>query len=201
MKLSDGIKMTGRKIVIPESTRNELPELFKELGFKVGAEIGVLTGGFTELFCKAGFKMYAIDPWIMFPDYQHPRGQKHLDNQYEYTKKLLAPYDCTIIRKTSMDAIADFEDNSLDFVYIDGNHHFRFVAEDIVEWSKKVKPGGIVSGHDYFYSRKTGENAQDVRWVVDAYMGSKYIQTYYQLGRQRQKDKWPSWMYIKPDVE
>ena len=48
-----------------------------------------------------------------------------------------------------MDAVKDFEPNSLDFVYIDGNHYFDYVVEDIIHWSKIVRPGGIVSGHDY----------------------------------------------------
>ena len=48
-----------------------------------------------------------------------------------------------------MDAVKDFADRSLDFVYIDANHEPQFVEEDIREWSKKVKVGGIVSGHDY----------------------------------------------------
>ena len=49
---------------------------------------------------------------------------------------------------------------SLDFVYIDGNHHFDFVMQDIIEWSKKVRAGGVVSGHDYYRFRNAG--------VVDA---------------------------------
>jgi hypothetical protein len=38
-----------------------------------------------------------------------------------------------------MDALNDFEDDSLDFVYIDGNHEFPYVAEDLFHWSKKVR--------------------------------------------------------------
>ena len=51
-----------------------------------------------------------------------------------------------------MEALKDFNDNSLDFVFIDGNHTFEYVVEDIAQWSKKVKVGGIVSGHDYWRS-------------------------------------------------
>jgi len=200
MTLQEGLKMTGvGKITIPDCSRSDLPQLFVELGFKVGAEVGVLTGNFTEEFCKAGLKMSAIDPWLMFYDYQHPRGQKRLDQQYEQTKKTLEPYGANIIRKISMDAVEEFPLNSLDFVYIDGNHHFRYVAEDIVEWTRRVRPGGIVCGHDFFYSTKKGENAQQVRWVVEAYVAAHQIPTYYVLGKQKRKDKWPSWMFFKPN--
>jgi SAM-dependent methyltransferase len=199
MKISDGIKLEGKFVRIPGASRNDLPAFFKEMGFKVGAEIGALKGEFTERFCKEGLKMYAIDPWIMFKDYMHPRGQRHLDAQFEETKARLAPYDATVIRKTSMDAVNDFEDNSLDFVYIDGNHHFRYIAEDLCEWTRKVRKGGVISGHDFFYSLKIGENAQQVRWAVEAFIGAYNIKTCFILGKQSRPDKWPSWMFIKED--
>ena len=197
MQLSEGIKLEGDKVRIPECTRNYLPGFFKELGFKVGAEIGVLKGEFTELFCKEGLKMFAVDPWAMADYYQHPKGQRKLDQQFAEATGRLAPYDCTIIRKTSMEALEDFEDESLDFVYIDACHHFRYVAEDLCEWIKKVRPGGIVSGHDFFYSRKTGENAQHVRWVVEAFTMAYDIKPLYILGKVKNLDKWPSWMFFK----
>lgn len=48
-----------------------------------------------------------------------------------------------------MDVVKQFKDESLDFVYIDGNHSFQHVVNDLCEWEKKVKVGGIVAGHDY----------------------------------------------------
>ena len=51
-----------------------------------------------------------------------------------------------------MEAVKQFKDGSLDFVYIDGNHTFEYVINDIAEWSKKVRKGGIISGHDYWNS-------------------------------------------------
>ena len=55
-----------------------------------------------------------------------------------------------------MDAVADVRNDSLDFVFIDADHKYTSVCEDIREWSKKVRRGGIVSGHDYYKTR--GEN-------------------------------------------
>src|SRR4029078_12029070 len=115
-----------------------------------GAEIGVDKGAFSQEFCEAGLTLHAIDPWKYDDDYQDSRSQERLDFLYGHTKRILAPYpDCTIIRKTSMEAVKDFKDESLDFVYIDGNHQLRYVIEDLVEWSKKIRSGGIISGHDY----------------------------------------------------
>jgi hypothetical protein len=113
MKIIDGIKHKEGRYLIHGSSREELPEFFLQMGYKVGAEIGVYKGRFLEHFCKAGLKMYGIDPWKIYEDYDNPRGQKRLDFQYEHTKRLVEPYDCTIIRKTSMDAAKDFEDESI----------------------------------------------------------------------------------------
>ena len=54
-----------------------------------------------------------------------------------------------MIRANSKIASNFFEDNSLDFVYIDANHAYEFVKEDIELWYPKVKSGGYVMGHDY----------------------------------------------------
>ena len=204
MKLIDAIKNTGKPFEIPDCSRDDLPEFFKELGFEVGAEIGVYKGEFSEKFCKAGLTLYAIDPWRIYKDYGNPRGQARLDFQYEHTQRVLSPYpNAKIIRKTSMEAINDFEDESLDFVYIDGNHEFRYIAKDLYEWAKKVKKGGIVAGHDYFFN-KTGTGAQiwHVAHVLKAYIGSFGISNWYLLGSKETKegekrDKWRSWMFIK----
>ena len=62
MDLMDGIKVQGKPFRIPECARTDLAAFFVELGFKVGAEIGVHRGDFTKVLCEVGLKMYAIDP-------------------------------------------------------------------------------------------------------------------------------------------
>ncbi|MCS7092135.1 MAG: class I SAM-dependent methyltransferase [Patescibacteria group bacterium] len=206
MKLIDAVKhKRGRPFEIPDCSRDDLPGFFKEMGFKTGAEIGVYKGEFSKKFCEAGFTFFAIDPWRVYKDYNHPRGQKRLDFQYEHTKRLLSRYpNCTIIRKTSMEAVCDFEDESLDFVYIDANHGFRYIAEDIYEWSKKVKKGGIVSGHDYFFVQSGTKNQiWHVAYILEAYVKSFNISDYYLLGKinatnGEKRDRWLSWMFVKP---
>lgn len=205
MKLIDAIKHQGRPFEIPDCSRDDLLQFFVDMGYKIGAEIGVYKGEFSEKFAKAGLKLYAIDPWRVYKDYNHPQGQQRLDFQYEHTKRVLAPYpNCKIIRKTSMEAVEDFEDESLDFVYIDANHEFRYIAEDLYEWTKKVRKGGIVSGDDYFYTKRgTGADHWHVAYVLKAYVGAFGISNWYLLGRKEiiageKRDKWRSWMFFKP---
>jgi SAM-dependent methyltransferase len=125
-----------------------------------------------------------------------------MDYLYKLARRGMKGYDCTFIRKFSMDAVQDFPDESLDFVYIDGCHQFRYIAEDVPEWSQKVRKGGIVSGHDYARFHPGGWAACQVAEVVDAYVKAFQIKRWYLLGnveaREGEKrDKYRSWMWVK----
>lgn len=179
-------------------TRNDLPKVFKDMGYKVGTEIGVYQGEFTKKFCEMGLKMYAIDPWAAYLG--AGRSENKTDKQdlnYDIAQKTLSPYpDCKLIRKSSMDALEDFTDESLDFVYIDGDHRFRYIAEDLTEWYKKIKSGGAISGHDYFCTSPNANNVLcHVKHVVDAFVKTYELNNLYVIG---QNDKTPSWVIIKP---
>jgi hypothetical protein len=203
MKLIEAIKEKGRPFTIPDCGRDSLPDFFKELGFKVGAEIGTYRGEFAEKFCKEGLKLYAIDPWMGYEGAgRTEQKQDKQDLNYEEAKKVLAPYpDCLLIRETSREALKLIPDGSLDFVYLDGDHRFQYIAEDLVEWSKKVRTGGIVSGHDYFNTDPWANNVQcQVGAVVDAFVKSFGIETFYvfkPLIEKSKGDSTPSWFYIK----
>ena len=68
-----------------------------------------------------------------------------------------------------MDAVKMFKDRSLDFVFIDANHAFDYVMQDLIEWTKKVRIGGIVSGDDYYPFKKGDQSFAGVVEAVDSY--------------------------------
>jgi hypothetical protein len=37
----------------------------------------------------------------------------------------------------------------VDFLFIDANHTYEFVRNDIQMWLPKMKPGSVMAGHDY----------------------------------------------------
>lgn len=206
MKLIEGIKTKGRPFRIPDSSRADFPEFLVEMGYKIGAEIGVYKAEFTEKLCKAGLKVYAIDPWKSFEGAgRHQNRQERQDFLYSHAQRVLKPYpDCTIIRKTSMDALKDIKDGSLDFIFIDGDHSFRYIAEDVFEWPRKVRKGGIVSGHDFFDTPPHARNLVcQVKSVINAYTWAFGIENWYLFGHTNpedepnRKERFLSWMWIK----
>lgn len=91
-----------------------------------------------------------------------------------------------------MEAVQKFDNNSLDFVYIDADHSYETTLEDITEWTKKVKPGGIVSGDDY--TTRNQSDRYDVLRAINDYGESHNIDELfvYKGGRRP-----PSWMFRK----
>jgi len=202
----DGIRLVGSPANIPDSNRGMLPAFCAQQGYEVGAEIGTYKGDFTALFCKEGLEMNAIDPWIAYAG--GGRSQSKQDRQdflYEHACRTLKPYhNCTIIRKPSMEALDMFKDGSLDFVFIDGDHSFPRIAEDIYCWSKKVRKGGLVSGHDYFNTWSEATNVLcHVEAIVDAYTKAFGITQWWTFVRSKpleledRSDKTLSWMWLK----
>lgn len=188
-------------IMIPNTDRVSLVRLFRRLGFKEGAEIGVQAGAYSKVLCEniPGVKLHCVDAWEKYPGYiDFVSPSTYIAHEKE-ARRVLAPYNCNLIKKYSMDAVKDFPDRSLDFVYLDANHDIRHVIEDITEWSRKIKKGGIISGHDYFISRRRPR--VHVVYALQAYTQSRKIIPWFVLGREEKipgekRDPYRSWFFI-----
>lgn len=170
-----------------ESNRTHLAELFFELGYKLGAEVGVNMGCNSEVLlkCNPNLTLMCVDSWAPYSrtsQYRQDRILRHC------SRRLRQFGERAIIKKApSMEAVKEVKDGSLDFVYIDALHDFDSVMMDIIEWSKKVRPGGIVSGHDYFNYYQFG-----VIQAVNAYTYAHNITCWYVT-----RDEAPSWFWVK----
>lgn len=190
-------------IIIPNYGRDNLAHLFKELDFKRGAEIGVLGGVYSEVILKAnpGIEFYGVDPWNLYGDYKDYRSQGELNAHRDSAFKRFAQFpNAKIIEKYSLEAAKDFEDKSLDFVYIDANHSLMNAVEDMVTWTQKVRPGGIVAGHDYFKS-KWGSTKVHIIQALNAFTDAYRISPWFVMGRQTTppgeiRDKRRSWLFV-----
>ena len=125
----------------------------------VCAEIGVWKGGFSEriLATTQPALLYLIDPWRFqsaYPDRMY--GGKVAANQAamdaihdDVAARLGVLRNVRIIRAFAREAAAHLPDESLDWVFIDGNHYYEHVREDLDIFARKLKPGGYVTGDDY----------------------------------------------------
>jgi hypothetical protein len=160
----------------------------------VGAEIGVERAVFSKVVCEAvpGVRLYGIDPLAAYKGYREHVSQDKLDGFYNEVMDRMRGHDFHMVRKYSMDALVDFADESLDFVYIDANHDYEHTTEDITGWAKKVKKGGIVAGHDYI-KRKGQDHLFAVVKAVQDYSNNNGIEEVFIC----RGDKSPSWYFIK----
>ena len=89
---------------------------------------------------------------------------------------------CSVVRGTNMEAAPQIPDESLDFVYLDGDHTLRGIMFDLHLFSKKVRPGGMVCGDDYTAGQHGAEfDPTMVKPYVDMY-GELYQLTIVDLG-------------------
>jgi hypothetical protein len=113
-------------------------------------EIGSYAGESSVAFAKKCKTLYCVDPW------SHVFKQNEYGGESDISKVELAfdvrTKECQNIHKiksTSDLAAAQFEDDSIDFLYIDGLHTKAQVIKDIINYFPKVKSNGFIAGHDY----------------------------------------------------
>jgi len=172
--------------------RGALAKKFAEEGLNKGAEIGVRSGRYSQVLCEANpnLELISVDPYnVVYEDYRSKQiGDEEQERFFQDATKLLKPYNCKIIRKTGLEAVRDVPYESLDFVYIDGGHELDAVMVDIIEWSKRVRVGGIVAGHDYYKFR-----IGNVTEAVDVYCYAHRINDLYLTD-----ERTPSWWFTRP---
>jgi len=181
-----GSRYRGHQPILLKQPRELFGAVYRDAGFVVGAEIGVKRGEYAEAICQAypSLQYHCVDIWDTVADKYQSRRRRYLRE----ARTRLAPYHATFIKGRSLDAVRDFTDQSLDFVYIDAAHDFDSVVQDIIQWSAKVKHGGVIAGHDYYQHRYGG-----VVPAVDAYVRAHQIATWYVT-----YEVMPSFFWVNP---
>jgi predicted O-methyltransferase YrrM len=182
--------------------REDLPFLLNALGLTgTAAEIGVRDGFFSEVILARwkGAKLISIDPWREFAtddyvDVSNVEQEGHEANLAS-TKGRLERFGARsdIWRDTSVEASARVTDASLDFAYLDARHDREAVLEDLGAWWPKVRPGGVLAGHDYVDGLFTAGDF-GVKSAVDAFFGERGIRVRSTFG----DPPWPSWYVLRP---
>ncbi|MBN2603936.1 MAG: class I SAM-dependent methyltransferase [Candidatus Thermoplasmatota archaeon] len=115
-------------------------------------EIGVFYGtNARRMFKKLKIeKMFLVDPYKKYQGYENEKNVlTFLPSSFKPALLVLKKFSDRVVplQMTSEDAV-DHIPKNLDMVYIDGNHAYEYVKKDIELYYPKVKPGGIIGGHD-----------------------------------------------------
>lgn len=131
-----------------------MAQISQEFSNGFGVEVGTFKGEFSKQILDIwNGTLYMVDVWRgLDVDYEDSSNHSYFnENTYDQTIKNISGFEdrAIMIRSTSESASHIFKDCSLDFVYIDANHAYDFVKNDIKFWFPKVKNGGYLLGHDY----------------------------------------------------
>ena len=170
---------------IPNTIRPSIKFMKEKFNGKLvqGAEIGVERGRnskciLNELNIR---ELYLIDVW---DNYKEIYVVWSLENYNYVLRKFKDDKRVKIIKDFSEKAVNNIGDNSLDFIYIDANHNYKYVYQDITLWYPKIKDGGIIGGHDVCIP--------DTLKAVKDFCNNKNIKFTIEI---------PDWYFIKPKKE
>lgn len=128
-----------------------------------GAEIGVWKGDFTQLIYDIvqPTELHLVDPWEFQPDFAHcmyggkvAKSQADMNMIHAHVMTRFEEHKPHVHRCYSSLALDEIEDESLDWVYIDGNHAYEYVRDDLNGYIRKLVPGGLLTGDDYLWAPK-----------------------------------------------
>jgi len=127
-------------------------------------EIGVFGGWVSlhlaEVALKNNSELYSIDVWEkleigngdQFPEHQLLAAKYYMEQMrlnYENILDELKYSNTTVICESSLTAVNQFKDKSIDLIFIDGDHEKDHLYKELVLWYPKLKDGGALYGDDY----------------------------------------------------
>jgi predicted O-methyltransferase YrrM len=140
----------------PEAQRRDL----------VGAEVGVWEGETSRILLQGlpGLRLYLVDPWHASAG-EAQRDQAACDAAMTRTAGATAfAADRRVVVPCGHERAAGFVPGGLDLVFLDADHGQEATREAIAAWWPKVRPGGLLAGHDY-----GNPNYPGVRAAVDEF--------------------------------
>ena len=180
------------------SCRDDLIKIFKLTGN--GIEIGVKEGVFSKhiLENSNNLNLYLLDCWDNQPDLKY-HDVSNVDNQtqVQFMKNTISNvskffHNVKIIKGYSDEFVNFFEDNFFDFIYIDANHSYEAVKNDINKWFPKIKKGGLFAGHDYL-DAVNSNGVFGVKSAVDEFALQNNLKVY----STKEPHEYKSWFILK----
>lgn len=177
--------------------RVELATMLNDMGLVGnGVEIGVAHGDFSFPFLDIWKgTLYQVDVWKQLPRDQYVDGcnisNDDQERLYQYVCDTGKKYNgrAIPIRMLSKEAADSFSDGFFDFIYIDANHKYEPVLEDMNLWWPKIKKGGVFAGHDYM-DASTAAGEYGVKSAVDKFAKDNNLKL------NLVNEPWASWYFF-----
>jgi len=141
---------------------------------EVGSWLGKSTVYLATQFKAFGkrVRIDAVDTWDGGQDQQLQArvvalgGAEAVYQQFRKNVLDAHAFDITPVRSLSVEAASQYADESLDLVFLDADHTYESVLADLQAWYPKVKPGGLIAGHDFVFDHPVSK-AGVVRAVLE----------------------------------
>lgn len=156
-----------------DSTAAELQKLIEEHNIKTVIEVGTYLGKSAAFFAGLVDKVYAIDPFVMWPegrqngDAMRDGGEDFFEKFNDNMRALGLFEKVTALKNTSQDAFDWYPKLTADLVYIDAAHDYLSVKADLEAWQERA--GEIICGDDY------DENWPGVMQAVDEFFPDRVV--------------------------
>ena len=168
--------------------RDDISKLLISMDAKQVCEVGVLRGaGLKRLSVPCVETVYGVDQWAPYGE----NSNYDLVKCYEQARKVAAKLgNIQLVTAPSIGASEIFSDGFFDLVYVDANHFYEPMCDDLRSWWPKVRVGGVFSGHDYVEKSRFGDEF-GVMQAVDEFVIEHNLKLY------TTQDKWTSWLVLK----
>lgn len=142
---------------IAKSLNND--SVIVEIGSYLGKSTSIIAEGIKD---KNNCKLYAIDT------FENQGMSEGLRNTFPEFERNTARYKkmITVLKGFSFNVVKDFSE-SIDFLFIDGNHEYESVKKDIEDWICLVKEGGLVCFDDYYLFRDENRVKKAVNETIE----------------------------------
>ena len=141
-------------------------------------ELGSFAGVSSEIFALHCSKLYCVDKW---EPYWEINQQEFMNIAEQRFDSMVRNYtNVTKIKMDTIDAVDQFDDKSIDLIYIDCDHSSDRVKTELEAWLPKIKDDGFISGHDInmptvfnvvtqYFNPTLVEVFNDTSWITRKY--------------------------------
>lgn len=184
-------------------SRGQIPSILSAAGLNSRVcEIGVRTGSHLNAIVRGADpdEFVGIDSWTDDPVVSRNdsgSSQAQLDELELRVRQKFSKYGerGRIIRNYSFEEVKHVPDEYFDYVYIDADHSYEAVKRDIADWFPKVRPGGVLAGHDYV-ERRIGRCCYGVIRAVNEFVEQNSIRHFTVTD-----ERFATWMIMKPSQQ